>query len=100
MTPADRRCARCAGPLPTPHDVLVIVHPADGSIAQTCSAACMVEWLDQGAVGLRRSIRRSIAGGRWRLLTDPVATLREEAERVYAQAQQRRQRRYMHGRRD
>jgi hypothetical protein len=60
----DRRCAWCGGRLPAPSDVLVIVHPADGSTAQTCSAACMAEWLNQGAVGLRRSIRRSL-GETW-----------------------------------
>jgi hypothetical protein len=53
-------CAWCSGPLPASDDVLVIVHPADGSTVQTCSAACMAEWLNQGTVGLRRSIRRSL----------------------------------------
>ncbi|HZO27233.1 MAG TPA: hypothetical protein VFH48_14725 [Chloroflexota bacterium] len=60
-----RVCAWCFEPLPSPIDVLVIVHPADGSTVQTCSAACMAEWLNQGAVGLRRSIRRTLDGG-WR----------------------------------
>ena len=59
-----RVCAWCSGPLPPSTEVLVIVHPADGSTAQACSAACMAEWLDQGTVGLRRSIRRSL-GERW-----------------------------------
>ena len=48
----DRRvCAWCFEPLPPPIDVLDIVHPADGSTVQTCSAACMAEWLNQGASG-------------------------------------------------
>lgn len=60
----DRRvCAWCFEPLPPPIDVLVIVHPADGSTVQTCSAACMAEWLNQGTVGLRRSIRRTLDEG-------------------------------------
>jgi len=57
----DRRvCAWCSEPLPPPTEVLVIVHPGDSSTVQTCSAACMAEWLNQGTVGLRRSIRRSL----------------------------------------
>ena len=57
------RCAWCAGPLPAPDDVLVIVHPSDGETIPTCSAACMAEWLHQGTVGLRRSIKRSLDKG-------------------------------------
>ena len=61
----DRRvCAWCSEPLPPPIEVLVIVHPADGSTAQACSAACLAEWLNQGTVGLRGSIRRSLGGRR------------------------------------
>ena len=56
----DRRCAWCAGPLPAPSDVLVIVRPSDGETIPTCSAACMAEWLQQGSTGLRGSIRRSM----------------------------------------
>jgi len=44
----NRVCAWCFEPLPPPIDVLVIVHPADGSTVQTCSATCMAEWLNQG----------------------------------------------------
>ena len=59
----DRRCAWCSDPLPAPDDVLVIVHPSDGETVPTCSPACMAEWLQQGATGLRRSIRRSMERG-------------------------------------
>jgi hypothetical protein len=58
------RCAQCGGLLPAPDDVLVIVRPSDGEAISTCSAACMAEWLNQGTVGLRSSIRRSM-GTRW-----------------------------------
>ena len=60
---ADARCAWCSRPLPAPDNVLVIVHPYDGETIPTCSPACMGEWLNQGAVGLRRSIRRSLDKG-------------------------------------
>ena len=58
-----RRCAWCSGPLPAPDGVLVIVHPSDGEAVSTCSAACAAEWLQQGATGLRSSIRRSMGRG-------------------------------------
>ena len=56
-------CAWCSMPLLDPADVLVIVHPSDGATIPTCSAACMAEWLNQGTVGLRRSIRHSLGKG-------------------------------------
>ena len=68
MTAQDGRsvplvCAWCGDPLPAPDDVLVIVHPSDGEAVSTCSVICMAEWLNQGAMGLRSSIRRSMGKG-------------------------------------
>jgi len=37
----NARCAVCGGILPSPADVLEIVHPSDGTTVKTCSAACL-----------------------------------------------------------
>jgi hypothetical protein len=49
------RCAWCDGQLPAPDHIQAIVHPADGTVIQTCSAACLAEVLRQGTDGLRRN---------------------------------------------
>jgi len=51
----DRRCAWCAGLLPAPSDVLVIVRPSDGETVKTCSAACLGAWMQDWPDGLRQS---------------------------------------------
>ncbi len=61
-----RRCAWCKGPLSDPAETFTVVRGSDGEVLVTCSVSCLAEWLNQGTVGLRRSIRRGMDRG-WRL---------------------------------